>query len=63
MTISMFANDMDIPAVKHGKIPGDPKSSGTNKGVAKAHRALKRLQALARDAALPQDSPKRRVNR
>lgn len=45
-----------------GPYPGY-KTVGHTKGVARANKEQKRLDAEARDRELPQDSPKRRRNK
>jgi hypothetical protein len=46
-----------------GPYPGYKGAHGKTKGVAKANREQKRIDAEARDRELPQDSLKRRRNR
>jgi hypothetical protein len=47
----------------HGPYPGYKGAHGKTKGVAKANREQKRLDALLRDRELPEDSPRRRKNK
>jgi hypothetical protein len=42
---------------------GPNQKYGRNKGVMRERRAQKRIEAEARDAELPADSPRRRRNR